>query len=77
MKGLIFTYLMMFSGMYYGLVRPVYGAGIYIGLSILKPPALWHWAVPIGRYSFYVAICTLIGWVRVNFVRGNTCGRSA
>jgi len=67
MKGLIFTYLLTIMGSYYGFFRPVYGAGIYIALSILKPPALWHWSVPIGRYSFYVAVSTLIGWARNSF----------
>ncbi len=67
MKGLIFTYTMTVLGMALGLIRPVYGVAIYMALSILKPPALWHWSVPIGRYQFYVAICSLIGWARIGF----------
>jgi len=67
MKGLIFTYTLTVLGVVYGLLRPVYGASIYIALSILKPPALWHWSVSLGRYGFYVAVCSLIGWARQGF----------
>ena len=64
MKGVIFTYLVTIVGVLGGLANPVYGAAAYFMLAILKPPALWFWEADrlFVRWSFYVAIATLVGW---------------
>lgn len=67
MKGLIFTYLLTAGGCVAGIFWPVYGALAYFALSILKPAALWYWSVRIRPYTYYVAVCTLIGWVLSGF----------
>lgn len=73
--GLIFTYLLTALGCLWGLRTPVYGACVYFSLSILKPRALWFWSVPYHRYTYYVAVCTLIGWLLAGFGQKRHMGR--
>ena len=61
--GVIFTWGLAIFGCLGAFYRPVLGAGAFFALSILKPPALWFWSVTQHRYAYWVAICTLIGWV--------------
>ena len=69
MKGVIFTYLLTAFGCVSGIFWPVYGITAYFALSILKPRALWFWSVPYHRYAYWVAVCTLIGWLLDSFGR--------
>jgi probable O-glycosylation ligase (exosortase A-associated) len=62
MKGLLFTYLMTYGGFVAALFDPFLGLLIYICFAIIRPQALWFWAVPPGNYSRIVAIGLLIGW---------------
>jgi putative inorganic carbon (hco3(-)) transporter len=63
MKGLIFTFGMTAAGALCGLFWPFYGLLVYVSFAIIKPDAMWPWAVPPARYSLLIAGCMLIGWV--------------
>ena len=65
MKGVIFTYVMTYGGALASLFNPYIGLLIYIGFSILKPEALWHWqaADMPSNSSRIVAIALLVGWI--------------
>ena len=67
MKGIIFTFALTLYGCYAGLFNPAYGITAYFALTILKPRALWYWNMPRYRYGYYVAVCTLIGWLMKRF----------
>jgi probable O-glycosylation ligase (exosortase A-associated) len=69
MKGLLFTYLLTFGGGAAALFRPFIGLLVYVCFSILRPEALWPWAVPPGNYSKIVAIALLLGWAFKGFGR--------
>lgn len=70
MKGLIFTYAMTACGVVMPLFNPFIGVLIYAAFAILRPQALWAFSLPPGgRYSFYVALGLLAGWIV------NGCGR--
>jgi O-antigen ligase len=62
MKGLLFTYGLTYGGAVVSLFNPFYGLLVYICFAIIKPPALWHWSVPIGNYSRVIGVAFLIGW---------------
>jgi O-antigen ligase len=62
MKGLLFTYVLTYGGSVISLINPFYGLLIYICFAIVKPPALWHWSVPVGNYSRVIGIAFLLGW---------------
>ena len=62
MKGLLFTYLVTGGGVTLSLFNPFYGLLAYTVLAIVKPEAMWPWAVAPGRYSLMVALAMLIGW---------------
>jgi probable O-glycosylation ligase (exosortase A-associated) len=63
MKGLIFTYALTAGGAVLGLFDPFYGLLVYVSFSILRPEAMWPWAVPQGNYSRIVGVALLLGWV--------------
>lgn len=63
MKGLFFTFGLTYGGTIVALFRPFYGFLIYVAFGILKPEALWSWAVPEGNYSRILAIGIILGWV--------------
>ena len=69
MKGLVFTYVMTYGGALASLFWPYYGLLIYICFAIVKPEAMWYWAVPVGNYSRIVAIAMLLGWAGHGFGR--------
>ncbi len=62
MKGLLITYLLTGTGGSMALFNPFYGLLAFAALSIIKPEAMWPWAVTSGRYSLIVAIAMLVGW---------------
>lgn len=62
MKGLIFTYVLTYGGAVASIFSPLAGLLIYVAFSILMPPALWHWSVPIGNYSRIIGVAFLGGW---------------
>ena len=65
--GLLFTYGLTYGGAVVSLINPFYGLLIYICFAIIKPPALWHWSVPVGNYSRIIAIAFLLGWALNGF----------
>ncbi len=67
MKGWIFTNLVTYGGAAIGVVRPFYGLLAYVCLAVVRPWALWPWAVQPGRNSLYVAIGFLTGWILHGF----------
>lgn len=69
MKPLLFTYCMTYGGALVSLSRPYVGFLIYVCYSIIKPEALWEWAIPRGNYSRVIAIALLVGWLL------NGCGK--
>lgn len=71
MKGLLFTYIMTYGGAIAALFWPYYGLLIYICFAIVKPEAMWYWAVPAGNYSRIIAIAMLIGWAGSGFGKWN------
>lgn len=71
--GWLFTNLAFLAGMCYGWMNPVFGLMVFYAFSILRPTELWFWAEwPFRRFSFYLGIATLIGWVFNGF--GNWSG---
>ncbi len=70
MYGLIFTYVLTFGGAVVSLFNPFHGLLVYICFAILKPPALWPWAVPPENYSRIVGIAFLLGWAMNGFGDG-------
>lgn len=64
MKGLIFTYLLTYGGAAVALFNPFVGLLVYCSFAIIRPEAMWPWAVPQqGYYARTIAICLLLGWV--------------
>jgi probable O-glycosylation ligase (exosortase A-associated) len=70
-KGLIFTYVLTYGGAVASLYRPFYGLLVYICFAIVRPEAMWFWAVPAGNYSRIVAIALLVGWTLHGFGNWN------
>jgi probable O-glycosylation ligase (exosortase A-associated) len=70
MNGLIFTYALTYGGSIISIFNPFYGLLIYICFAILKPPALWPWAVPPANYSRIIGIAFLVGWALNGFGDG-------
>lgn len=62
MKGLLLTYLLTGSGATLALFNPFYGLMAYVALAVVKPDAMWPWAVTSGRFSLIVSLSMLIGW---------------
>ena len=67
MLGLLATYLVVLTGALVALRRPVYGLFIYVGLSVIRPEALWGWAGDLQGQSRIVGIPVLIGWAFQGF----------
>src|SRR5262245_51344112 len=62
MNGLIFTLVLTYGGAVVSIFRPFHGLLIYVCFAILKPPALWPWAVPPGSYIRIIGVALLLGW---------------
>lgn len=67
MLGLLATYLVVLTGALVALRKPVYGLFIYVGLSVIRPDALWGWAGDLQNQSRIVGIPVLIGWAFQGF----------
>ncbi len=71
--GLLFAWAIGVSGAAAGWLNPVFGLMVYYALAVIRPTSLWHWnwagdpSPP--RFSFWVAISTLLGWAFVGFGR--------
>lgn len=64
MKGLILAYVLTYGGAALAIFSPSVGLLVYVAFAVLRPEALWAWAIPAGsRLSFKVAIAMLIGWL--------------
>lgn len=64
MKGVIFTFALTYGGAAMSIVRPYAGLLIYVCFALLRPQALWSFALPSGgNYSWIVAVALLAGWV--------------
>jgi len=63
MKHTLLVAGLMFLGCCGSLVwDPFLGVAVYYLFAVLRPQALWQWALPPGvAWSFYIAIATLIG----------------
>jgi hypothetical protein len=67
MKGLVLTYVLTYGGALASLFRPFVGLLVYVCFAIVKPEAMWYWAVPEGNYSRIVAVALLVGWALHGF----------
>jgi putative inorganic carbon (HCO3(-)) transporter len=68
MKGVILTYLVTYGGTAVALFNPFVGLLIYVSFALLRPQALWAWALPPGgNYSRIVAFGLLAGWALRGF----------
>ncbi|MHC4875299.1 MAG: O-antigen ligase family protein [Planctomycetota bacterium] len=75
MKGLLFTYGMTVGGSLAALFNPFYGLLCYVSFAIIRPEAMWPWSVPKGRYSLFLALAMLVGFVfskQANFRLGRS-----
>jgi O-antigen ligase len=70
-KGLLFTYLMTYGGAFASFFSPFIGLLVYVCFAIIKPEALWFWAVEPGNNSRIVAMALLAGWVLHGLGRWN------
>jgi probable O-glycosylation ligase (exosortase A-associated) len=66
-KGLLFTYLLTYGGAVVSLFSPHVGLLIYVCFAIVRPDFMWHWSVPSGNYSRFVALALLLGWALQSF----------
>jgi probable O-glycosylation ligase (exosortase A-associated) len=75
MKQLIFLSAMMVMGAVGSLFEPFWGVLLYYLLSVLRPQALWEWALPRDvRWSLLAALIALAGFM-LNFPRIGLRGR--
>jgi putative inorganic carbon (HCO3(-)) transporter len=63
MKGLLFTYGTTVGGALAALINPFYGLLAYVSFAIIRPEAMWPWAVPKSRYSLVLALAMLLGFI--------------
>src|SRR5579885_1496401 len=71
MKGLIFTYGMTAIGTIGAFVNPFLALLVYVCFAIVKPDAMWYWAVPSWNYSRVVALAMLLSWAMHGFGNWN------
>lgn len=72
--GYIFTWMLALWGTSIGWAIPFIGLMVYYAFAILRPNFLWFWAFdPYNppRFSFFIAISTLIGWAFAGFGNWN------
>jgi probable O-glycosylation ligase (exosortase A-associated) len=68
MLAIVYTYLLTYGGTVVSLFRPYVGLLIYISFAVVKPQALWFWALPQGGiYSRIVGFGMLLGWLLNGF----------
>lgn len=73
--GVLFTYALTAYGCLGTFWVPIIGPAVYMGLSVLKPRALWFWAMPGYRYAYYVAVAGLVAWLIDGFGETRHMGR--
>ncbi len=62
MKHLLFLVMLSVIGTVGAVVHPFYGVLLYYMLAVLRPQALWGWALPSEiRWSLWAAVATMIG----------------
>ncbi|MFL5244252.1 MAG: O-antigen ligase family protein [Gemmataceae bacterium] len=63
-KGAILVYLLAYGGSAVALFDPFIGVLIYIGFAILRPEAIWGFALGVGNnFSRFIALALLAGWM--------------
>ena len=63
-KGAILVYLVAYGGSAVALFDPFIGVLIYIGFAIVRPEAIWGFALGVGNnFSRTVALALLAGWM--------------
>jgi O-antigen ligase len=67
MSGLLLSYLVVMLGAVVSLRKPVIGLYTYVGLSLLRPEALWGWAGDMNGMSDLVGYPLLVGWAFQGF----------
>jgi O-antigen ligase len=67
MKGYLITYIIVLLGAAIALRKPVVGLYTYVGLSLLRPDALWGWAGNLRGMSDLVGYPLLVGWAFQGF----------
>jgi hypothetical protein len=73
---LIFAFVLTYGGAALAIFNPAVGLLVYVAFAVLKPDALWSYAIPAGSgLSFKVAIAMLVGWLLQGFGNWNL-GRS-
>lgn len=70
MFGWLFTNALAAMGVCYGWLNPFFGLMVYVAFAVLRPAWLWFWAFDAynaPRYSLYIGIAVLIGWLLRSF----------
>jgi probable O-glycosylation ligase (exosortase A-associated) len=62
MVALLIVYAIVVIGAVLSLKKPVWGLLIYVGLSVLRPEAMWGWAGNLRGMSRLAGLPLLIGW---------------
>ena len=66
--GWLFTNTLFLTGVVGGVLSPFVGLMAFYTFSILRPTFLWFWVdYPTRRYSFYLGLTLLTGWVLSGF----------
>jgi hypothetical protein len=63
----LLTFATVFGGAMIALRQPVIGLFVYVGLSVLRPEAIWGWAGNMGSLSRLQGVALLIGWAFQGF----------
>jgi O-antigen ligase len=67
MKGVLFTFVLTYGGAAASLFNPFIGLLVYVCFAIVRPEAMWGFALPSGNYSRIVAVALLTGWAMNGF----------
>ncbi|HEV3237227.1 MAG TPA: DUF5935 domain-containing protein, partial [Gemmataceae bacterium] len=63
-KGAILVWVMAYGGAAVALFNPFIGLLIYVAFAIIRPEAIWGFALGIGNnFSLIVALALLAGWL--------------
>jgi len=67
--GYLFTNVLAALATCFGWFSPVFALWAYYAFSILRPQFLWFWSFSgnTARYSYWVALSCLVGWVMQGF----------
>jgi O-antigen ligase len=67
MRGLVFTYVLTFAGLFVSPFRPFVGLLVYVCFAIIKPDIMFHYSVPAASYSRMIFFALFIGWIIAGF----------